>query len=396
MVQVHVLFDHPEIWDINLKSNVQKKRDAGKKQIPPLQGPISDDTEVPTPKMWPSFLANRQDKRKLVVYIGEKLKLAQEWLQPGQTLIVGGCFMDKQTYRITQGSIEAVSNLYSNHEEADTRIFLHVAWSQKLTCVIVASDSDLLFILLLNHGKFPNKQMVIQSSDQRGRLDMKKLMDMMEDDPNTDLSRIRKDGISTAFFYGFAHLLAGTDILCSPRGFGPAYILRTATDFATYLFDKDKGLQHLCKAENNSQGAYVRFVLALFKKKYSTKIKGKPEEILSPAADYSEIISEVQRNTWVHTVESKSMLPSQDCLLLREKNISFQLQIWTQATSAIINVPKPEEYGWEKTDSGYHLQPDSAENLAKQKSIYDTIMHKSGCKTSQCLTLRCGCKKNGG
>ncbi len=63
--EVHVLFDHPEIWDINLKSNVQKKRDAGKKQIPPLQGPISDDTEVPTPKMWPSFLANRQDKRKL-------------------------------------------------------------------------------------------------------------------------------------------------------------------------------------------------------------------------------------------------------------------------------------------------------------------------------------------
>ena len=152
----------------------------------------------------------------------------------------------------------------------------------------------------------------------------------------------------------------------------------------------------MCKPQNDSRGPYVRFVLALFKKKYSTKIKEKPEELLRPAADYSEIISEVQRNTWVHTVESKTMLPSQDCLLLREKNISFQLQIWTQATSAIIHVPKPEQYGWSKTESGYHLQPDSAANLAKQKSIYDTIMQKCGCKSSQCLTLRCGCKKNGG
>ena len=35
---------------------------------------------------------------------------------------------------------------------------------------------------------------------------MTKLMDMMEHDPNTDLSCIRKEGISTAFFYDFAHV----------------------------------------------------------------------------------------------------------------------------------------------------------------------------------------------
>ena len=38
---------------------------------------------------------------------------------------------------------------------------------------------------------------------------------------------------------------------------------------------------------------------------------------------------------------------------------------------------------------------DSPENLKKQKTIYDTIMRKCGCKSSRCLTGRCSCKKNG-
>jgi hypothetical protein len=33
--------------------------------------------------------------------------------------------------------------------------------------------------------------------------------------------------------------------------------------------------------------------------------------------------------------------------------------------------------------------------MAKKKPIYDTIMRKCGCKSSQCLSGRCNCKKNG-
>ena len=45
-------------------------------------------------------------------------------------------------------------------------------------------------------------------------------------------------------------------------------------------------------------------------------------------------------------------------------------------------------------DGEYQLVADSSENLKKQKTIFDTIMRKCGCKTSQCLTGRCTCKKN--
>ena len=129
--------------------------------------------------------------------------------------------------------------------------------------------------------------------------------------------------------------------------------------------------------------------------RFSSKIKRKPEEVLLPTTDYTAMISELQKETWVHTVESKSLLPSQECLILREKNLSFQLQIWGQATKPQMIIPKPEDYGWEKIDNEFELQADSESNIKKQKTNYDIIMMRCACKSSQCRTRACKCKKAG-
>ena len=131
------------------------------------------------------------------------------------------------------------------------------------------------------------------------------------------------------------------------------------------------------------------------KKRFSSKIKRRPEEVLLPATDYADMISELQKETWVHTVESKSLLPSQDCLILREKNLAFQLKIWGQATKPQMDVPNPEEYGWEKKDIGYELKPDSISNMNKQKTNYDIIMMRCTCKSIRRQTRACKCKKSG-
>ena len=70
------------------------------------------------------------------------------------------------------------------------------------------------------------------------------------------------------------------------------------------------------------------------------------------------------------------------------------MTIWGQATKPEIIVPRPDEYGWEQGDSGFVLQPDSKENTQKQKSVFDAIMRKCKCKSSNCQTNRCSCKKN--
>ena len=71
--EVYICFDDPGIWDFNLKQNVQAKCDSKKKTVLPLKDPeITDSTPVPSTANWTGFLGNRDDKRKLVIYIGKK------------------------------------------------------------------------------------------------------------------------------------------------------------------------------------------------------------------------------------------------------------------------------------------------------------------------------------
>ena len=46
-------------------------------------------------------------------------------------------------------------------------------------------------------------------------------------------------------------------------------------------------------------------------------------------------------------------------------------------------------------DGEYELKADSDENTKKQRTIFDAIMRKCGCKSSRCLSNRCSCKKHG-
>ena len=392
--EVHVAFDVPNIWGFNLKKNVQKKRDSKSIPLPTKKWTITDETEIPGSSKWPSFLADRAAKRELVLYIGHKLLEAKADIPEGKSVIVGGCFPDNKTRILTRGDEQVLPDLECNHEEADTRIFAHAMWSKKQILEIVAADTDIFAIFLLNQENFCDKQVILDTGEGKGNLDMSKLTKRMNEDPDTNLARLRTQGVSSSSVFGLIHCLLGTDILCSPRGFGPTWIIKACLDYCTYIFNQQHGIQLLWKEDPQSRGSYIRFIVALFKKKFASRIKKSPEDLLHPLSDYGDLIKEIQEETWAYTLESKSMLPSQECLHLRELNLTFQLKVWMQATKPMIIIEDPKQYGWEEVDGEYQLVADSSENLKKQKTIFDTIMRKCGCKTSQCLTGRCTCKKN--
>ena len=85
----------------------------------------------------------------------------------------------------------------------------------------------------------------------------------------------QKGDISLPQFFGLIHPLIGSDILCSPRNFGPAWILKACIDFSEILFDKDEGVQCLGRENATNYEVYIRFILALFKKKYVNKINSR-------------------------------------------------------------------------------------------------------------------------
>ena len=106
------------------------------------------------------FLANHNNKRKLVLFIGKKLLEARHEIPPGKTIIASGCFKDNQTYLIQKDDARALPELKSNHEEADTRLFAHAAWCKIAHSEISAADTDIFAIFLLNQQMFSNKEVV--------------------------------------------------------------------------------------------------------------------------------------------------------------------------------------------------------------------------------------------
>ena len=95
-------------------------------------------------------------------------------------------------------------------------------------------------------------------------------------------------------------------------------------------------------------------------------------------------------------MESNCILPSHECLKLRSLNLSFQLQVWTQATKSRIEVPNPLDYGWKSLENGsYGMIPDSPQNMKEQANIFKAIMKKCKCKVSTCKDSRCVCRKDG-
>ena len=221
---------------------------------------------------------------------------------------------------------------------------------------------------------------------------MNELVKAMDSDQDTDLMVLKQQGhIPLANFFGLIHPLTGSDILCSPRNFGPALILKACIDFSLFLFSSAGGIQNLRNETSTNFELYARFILALFKKRFANKIKQKPDELFASGAALEKNLETVRQEVWLYTLENNTVLPSRECLELRGKNLAFQLKIWTQATASTITVPNPLTHGWQETETGHKLIPDSRENIEKRESIFKTMMKKCKCKKTGCKNGRCAC-----
>ena len=105
--EIHLVYDCPEIWGFNLKKKLQEQRDSKSTEFPTLEGEISDSTLLPsTSKEWPNLLANRENKKKIIMYIGEKLLALKDTLENGKKILIGGCTEDGKTYLVEKGGNE--------------------------------------------------------------------------------------------------------------------------------------------------------------------------------------------------------------------------------------------------------------------------------------------------
>ena len=284
-----------------------------------------------------------------------------------------------------------IHQLACNHEEADTQVVAHAKYTSYSNIRIVAADTDVFSIILLNFHHFRDKHIFLDQGDNAKVTDMNALVEAMDSDQDQDILLLKQHGhVPLPQFFGLIHPLIGSDILCSPRSFGPAWIMKTCIDFSSDIFDPEKGVQNLLKQIPELEG-YTRFILSLYKKKFANKIKMTPTEMFGSSTSLKNALEQARHDTWVFILENNTIVPSQDCLNLRALNLSYQLKVWMQATKPQIDVPDPLNHGWKAGEAGYQLVPDSEDNSAEQARLFNTVMKKCKCKKSQCKNGRCTC-----
>ena len=93
-------------------------------------------------KMWKQFIKSSQNKANLIRF------LCKEWKSIHYRSRLEGIHMyvgyDQECFKCAEESVESVEHLRSNHEEADTRIFLHAkdAASTGEAIVVVSEDTE--------------------------------------------------------------------------------------------------------------------------------------------------------------------------------------------------------------------------------------------------------------
>ncbi|CAG2213915.1 unnamed protein product [Mytilus edulis] len=135
------------------------------------------------PQNWRSFIGVRFQKRLLVNFLSDKfLQLANEKFSSSDFLLVtaGGFdneFKDKALCS-KHGSITEYFDAAGDHEEADTRVWLHAVTSSAINIIIYSPDTDVYFIGL-PILKNINKSIFVQLKDtpyEKSFIDMNALV----------------------------------------------------------------------------------------------------------------------------------------------------------------------------------------------------------------------------
>ena len=93
------------------------------------------------PHNWPNFLQNEDNKKELYPFLADKLKNVTN-----ENFV----FASKEESAICNSEDASFSDLYCNHEEADTRLFVYEAHAVKINSVeraaILSNDTDIVVI----------------------------------------------------------------------------------------------------------------------------------------------------------------------------------------------------------------------------------------------------------
>ena len=195
--EVHIIIDNPGQLTNTPKYFEQKRRDAAQKTNKEHYCDDFNGSTQVSPGQWrENFLACRDCKRKLVIYIGNYfLNNAATYLKSNQTLFLAGCFegdiVDTAWYVQGNGRPQPNPAFTCNAEETDTRIWLHAEQTRFNQVLVISPDTD-VYHIGLPLKCVSEKQIIVQlsavNSSQLKLLNLSALVNALRNDP--DLAHI--------------------------------------------------------------------------------------------------------------------------------------------------------------------------------------------------------------
>ncbi|CAH1277494.1 Hypp9663, partial [Branchiostoma lanceolatum] len=322
-----------------------------------IQGPTT-----PIPKQWKKYVANPKNKANLSAYLTQTFcELGMNQLLPGQKMILGGgCEDGERAVLVTNNHMEDLKSLYSDHEEADTRMLLHVQHAARecRRVVVNSPDTDVAVICTSFCSELQCEELWFRTG----------VKDKARFIPIHNLSRSLGQPLCRAL--PAFHAITGCDSTASFAGIGKKKawsILCQNPEHQSNLanFGHDPEMEEECF--RNSEN----FVCDLYQ-------TGKAPCSVDDMR-YFIFCQKRQRN--------EVLPPTSDSLRQHLQRSTFQTCLWRRALKAMQNMPQPDGRGWE--ERGTVLAPVLMTKDPAPKSLVELVA--CGCTTS-CRRANCSCR----
>ena len=229
---------------------------------------VSDDAIIPGKSSWGEFLANRNNKASLVGYLCQKIKEEDCSLLENEKLFVS---CEGNVFRVTRkGTVES-EELRNNHVESDTRMYFLMANSniRKPVWIIRSTDTDILFIALLNHDQLSlGTRTVYIHYNKNGESPkyccINDLVKCINQD--TSFSLLATRTLSAAKCIGLMHFFSACDDFSLVRGFTKNLCLKAFEKFNSVICPESADTtKHLFSGDETTTIDFmIRYISCLY------------------------------------------------------------------------------------------------------------------------------------
>ena len=356
--------------ETSIKSSERARRCGNGVEMQEIRNP---GTNTPLPKQRKKMLSNPKNKSNLAHFLMTKWTSPEcrQLLPVGHQLILAGGFKDPRKVVVcTSTVVTEVPDLASDHEEADSRMFVHINHAfqtlQPNRVVLWSIDSDVEAICVRYEALAGTGNFFLRT----GTANKKRF---------TPIHLVSQNlGREFSLLLPIIHALSGCDSTSAFSQHGKVSFFNAVKDNPGLQAGLGHMGDHPDKISDAAIIACTKLIFAIYDKisKYDT-VQGSINKLR-----YSMFAKK--------GLASDRLPPTLDAFMQHLKRVNFQSYIWKNATEPMLNLPSPDGHGWE-LEQGTLVPVQMTEDAAPK-----TILEFAYCgQTCSCTTRRCSCKKLG-